>query len=336
MPKAARYAVAVSGGSDSVALLRLIAEARESVRTIADAEITVLTVDHGLRAAAAEEAAEVGHWSRRLGFDHVTLECRESLPSSGVQAAAREERYRLMTEWCLGQGAEVLLVAHTLEDQAETVLMRLARGSGVDGLSAMAPLTVQNGVAVVRPLLSVSRDDLRSYLVALDQPWIDDPSNDDTRFERVRVRKALPALADLGLTPQTLAVTARRLQRARAMLDGVAGQAMSRHVQAYDAGFCTVGCELLSAEHEEIVLRVLARSLCAVGGEPYPPRQAALKALLEALATDPCRRTLGGCSIDRTGGRITITREAGRMPAEPLELRAGRPAVWDRRFRVCA
>jgi len=336
LPKAPRYALAVSGGSDSMGLARLIADARESVEAIADADITVLTVDHGLRAAAAEAAARVGRWSRQLGFDHVPLHCRETLPTSWVQAAAREERYRLMTEWCLGQGADVLLVAHTLDDQAETVLMRLARGSGVDGLSAMAPLVVQNGVTVARPLLGVSRNDIRSYLAALDQPWIEDPSNDDVRFERVRVRNALPALADLGLTPQALATTARRLQRARAMLDGAAGQAMSRHVRAYDAGFCVVESALLSAEHEEIVLRVLARCLCAVGGEPYPPRQAALEGLLEALSAGPCRRTLAGCAIGQTDEAITITREAGRMPDQPLALRAGRPALWDRRFRVCA
>ena len=111
---------------------------------------------------------------------------------------------------------------------------------------------------------------------------------------------------------------------------------MRRHVQAYDAGFCVVGQDLMSAEHEEITLRVLARCLGAVGGEPYPPRQSALEALLDALSQGPCRRTLGGCNIDRTGSSITITREAGRMPAEPLELDPGTPAVWDRRFRVCA
>ena len=336
VPQAARYGVAVSGGSDSMGLVRLIADARHSVPVFADAAVTVLTVDHGLRPAAAEEAAQVAHWCRRLGFDHVTLTCRETLPASGVQAAARAARYRLMTDWCLSDGADVLMVAHTLEDQAETVLMRLARGSGVDGLSAMAPVTMQNGIAVVRPLLGVSRDRLRSCLAAHDQDWIDDPSNHDERFERVRVRKALPALADLGLTPETLSVTARRLQRVRSMLDGAAGEAMGRHVRAYDAGFCAVAPRLLSAEHEEVVLRVLARCLCAVGGEPYPPRQSALEALVSALSGGPCRRTLGGCGIDGAGESITITRESGRMAAEPLELQAGTPALWDRRFRVCA
>ncbi|MGI9413775.1 MAG: tRNA lysidine(34) synthetase TilS [Hyphomicrobiales bacterium] len=336
VPGAAHYAVAVSGGSDSMAMLRLVAEARTVLPAFADAQVTALTVDHGLRPEAAEEAERVGMWCGRRGIGHATLVCGEALPASGVQAAARTARYRLMTDWCLGNGADVLLVAHTLDDQAETVLMRLARGSGVDGLSAMAPVTMQDGIAVARPLLGVSRQQLKTYLGAVGQDWIDDPSNDDERFERVRIRKALPELAALGLTPERLAATARRLQRVRDMLDSAASAAMRRHVNAFDAGCCSIARELLRLEHEETVLRVLARCLCAVGGEPYAPRQQALETLLEALAGGPCRRTLGGCRIVGGPETIMITREPGRMPAEPLALDIGTAALWDRRFRVCA
>ena len=184
-------ALAVSGGSDSVALMVLAAR---WVQSQADApNVTVLTVDHGLRPASAEEAAQVGRWARALGLDHAILGWRGAKPSSGLQAAAREARYALMSDWCLEHGAAAIVTAHTANDQAETVMMRLARGSGVDGLAGMMRETLAPW-PVLRPLLGVTRARLRAVLTAAGHDWIDDPSNDDTAFERIRMRQALDAL----------------------------------------------------------------------------------------------------------------------------------------------
>ncbi len=176
-------AVAVSGGADSMALLCLAA--RWGKRPL-----TALTVDHGLRAESAEEARRVKGWAEAQGVPHVTLAWRGEKPKANLQAAARAARYGLLAQWCRDARVEGLLLAHTLDDQAETVLLRLARGSGVNGLAAMAPATRLRGVTLLRPLLGISRARIVATLEALRQPWIEDPSNEDTRFARVRLRKA--------------------------------------------------------------------------------------------------------------------------------------------------
>jgi tRNA(Ile)-lysidine synthase len=327
-------ALAVSGGSDSAALLQVAAD-WASGSDGATPAITVLTVDHGLRQASAGEAETVRREARALGLAHETLVWHGDKPDSGLAASARTARYDLMTRWCTAHGVQRLLVAHTQDDQAETLVMRLARGSGVDGLSAMAPETLINGIAVVRPFLDVSRAQLRRYLEELGKSWIDDPTNEDENFERVRIRKALAELDTLGVSAQRIALSARRLQRARRALEGVTGDAVRRHVKAHEAGYCTVAAGLIAGESEDVVVRVLANCLTAVGGAPYPPRQAALEDLCRWLEEGGSQRhTLGGCRISLQSGEIEVVREAGRMSAAPLILRAGEVVLWDGRFRV--
>lgn len=331
-------ALGVSGGSDSLALMHVMQLWMQSRSTTSDASsgpVTVLTVDHQLRDASGEEARRVGQWAGTLGFKHATLVWHGTKPKSGLAAHARDARYRLMTQWCVAHGAGRLLIAHTLDDQAETVLMRLGRGSGVDGLSAMAPMTMLNGVAIVRPFLDVSRAQLRQFLEGLGQRWIDDPSNEDKAYERVRVRAALESLGSLGLTPQRLALTARRLQRARSALDAMANRAMEDHIEAHRSGYCRIDKRLMREHPEEVVLRVLGRCLTAVGGTYYAPRQSALEDLCAGLqGGDLKTRTLGGCQIMDDDGHIMIVREPGRIAREPLALSPGERLVWDSRFKV--
>lgn len=331
-------ALGVSGGSDSLALMHVMhswMQSRSMASDVSRGPVTVLTVDHQLRDASAEEARQVGQWAGALGFKHATLVWHGSKPKSGLAAHARDARYRLMTQWCVAHGVGRLLVAHTLDDQAETVLMRLGRGSGVDGLSAMAPMTMLNGVAIVRPFLDVSRVQLRQFLDGLGQSWIDDPSNEDTAYERVRVRAALETLGSLGLTPQRLALTARRLQRARSALDAMANRAMEDDVEAHRSGYCRIDRRLMREHPEEVILRVLSRCLTAVGGAYYAPRHSALEDLYAGLqGGDLKTRTLGGCQVLDDGGHIMIAREPGRVPREPLELSPGERLVWDSRFKV--
>ena len=179
-------ALAVSGGSDSMALLQLAAQwAKDSVK------ISVLTVDHGLRPEAAAEANKVAAWCDSLVLDHHTLRWEGMKPKTGLQAKARTARYDLMGNWCKANGVKFLLTGHTLDDQAETVLMRQARTDTAESLAGIWETADWAGVKLFRPLLGQSRSDLRAYLKSLGQPWIDDPSNLDTRFERVRVRRSL-------------------------------------------------------------------------------------------------------------------------------------------------
>ena len=322
-------AIGVSGGSDSLALMHVAAH--WAGRRVL---VTVVTVDHGLREGSDREAETVARKAARLGLDHVTLRWEGPKPTQGLAERAREARYGLMTGWCAGNGVGQLLVAHTLDDQAETLLMRLARGSGVDGLSAMAPATMRDGITLIRPLLGVARADLRTCLAAIGEDWIDDPTNEDSGYERIRIRQASAMLGELGLTTEKLAQSTRRLQRARSALDEMTDTAMGRYVEAYPEGYCRISVEALS-EPEEVVLRVFSRCLSAVGGLAYPPRQSALESLCQRLRSEAASAaTLGGCQVRVNGPQICVVREAGRMPCEPMPLNAGERRIWDGRFRV--
>ena len=292
-----------------MALMFLVAAWRERAGVPTSRDF-VLTVDHRLRAASAEEAAAVGRQAQRLGFRHDTLVWDAEKPAQGVSAAARDARYALIAQRCRELSLDRVLLAHTLDDQAETMIMRLARGSGVDGLSAMAPVNVLRGLVLVRPLLDVTRAHLRAYLAARGVTWFEDPSNEDEAYERVRVRKALAELEDLGLTRQALAASASRLNKVRSALDELTARAMAKHVRVHDAGFCVVSRALFHEESDVLAARVLGRCLMAVGGLEYPPKPEAVEALCaEMEQDDAAARTLGGCLLSVRADEVHVVRE---------------------------
>ena len=301
-------ALAVSGGSDSVALMVLAADWRG--RTENAPRLSVLTVDHGLREGAAHEAEQVAQWAGKLGLEHVVLCWRGDKPETGVQEAAREARYVLMGDWCKRYGAEAIVTAHTQDDQAETVLMRLARGSGVDGLSGM-PVDSAQPWRVMRPLLSISRCRLQAHLHAAGHAWIEDPSNEDVAFERIRVRKALEH-GWFDLEPQAVALSARRLERARSALvhycDRLAKAAVSRD----EKGRLLIDLVAFQAAPEELQVRLLQDAILQTGGREYA-RLAAIERLLEWIKGGSGRaRTLGGCRISRRKRCLVIAVEPAR------------------------
>ncbi|MEL6979123.1 MAG: tRNA lysidine(34) synthetase TilS [Pseudomonadota bacterium] len=361
-------ALAVSGGGDSIALLELSAAARARF----DPPLTLFaaTVDHGLRAAAAAEAEGVAAHCARLGVPHAALRWDGPKPTSNLQAAAREARAALLGAWRREIGVGPLALGHTQDDLAETLLMRLARGSGVDGLAAMAEARFEETEAeakmwatrrpagasapdaarlrLIRPLLGESRADLRAFCQARGAAWVEDPSNEEDAHLRSRARKALGALAPLGLAAPGLAQTAARMARARAALDAETAALLARASRAQPMlGLVELNAPLLAAAPREIGLRALARSLEWAAGAAFPPRFAALEALFAAItdagaaapgADDATRsgRTLHGAVIAPAGG------EAGRAgwwrlyrelaaAAAPLAVDAA-PKRWDGRF----
>lgn len=324
-------AVATSGGADSLALALLAAEWAQA----RGGEAVALTVDHRLRPDSAAEAARVAGWLAARGISHTTLAWTGPKPTADVQAAARAARYRLLGDWCAGQGVLHLLLAHHRDDQAETLLLRLGRGSGVDGLAAMAAAEPTRWGRLLRPVLPVPRTRLEATLAACGQEWIDDPSNRNPAFARVRLRGLLPVLAAEGLTPARLAATAARLGRARAALEAATAAAACRHVRLHPAGFAEFDPAGLAALPTEIALRLLARMLLAVGGKSYPPRLERLEGLRDAVRRDGgAGRTLAGCRlVAGSGGGVLICREAAQM-AGPLPLPPGEAVEWDGRFRL--
>lgn len=341
--------LAVSGGADSLALLLMAdlwrAKAERPDRHTRDLPIHVATVDHGLRREAAAEAAGVAAFAQAKGFPAHVLTWDGPKPTSGLQAAARAARYALLVDLVrrldLPRPAGVI-VAHHLDDQAETFLMRLARGSGIDGLAAMAferPLELTGGDVVLRrPLLGVPKAALVATLEARGWSRIEDPSNADTTFERVRVRRSLDVLADLGVDADALATSARRLARARAALEASTRDLARLALRSNAGAFAEIDAAAFDAAPDEIRLRLLQHVLAAWGSGGEPPRMQSLEDLLERLSAGaPFAATLGGCRIERRTGRIVATREPGRKGLPTLHLAPGDVRLWDNRFRVaCA
>lgn len=317
-----RLAVGVSGGPDSLALT-LLAHGWATARGGA---ILALTVDHGLRPESAAEAAAVHETLSALGIAHAILRWTDP-PADGrnIQAVARQARHALLADRCRADGILHLLLAHHRDDQAETLLLRLGRGSGVTGLAAMAPVAETEHVRLLRPLLTVSRDDLRASLGS--RAAIDDPSNRNPRHARVRLRALAPALAAEGLTAERLAATAGRLGRARAALEAAAASLLSAAVAVHPLGYATLDPGPLQAAPEEVALRALAQVLACIGGAAYTPRLDGLERALDRLGA--ADMTLAGCRIVHRRGHWLVCRESARA-APPVPLSAG---AWDGRWR---
>ena len=315
-----RLGVAVSGGGDSMALLHLLAGWAPG----AGVALAAVTVDHGLRDGAAAEAALAADAAARLGVAHATLHWHGWDGSGNLQDAARRARRMLIAGWAQRQGIGTVALGHTEDDQAETVLLRLARGSGVDGLSAMADRSQAAGLLWLRPLLTVPRAALRDYLRGLGVGWADDPSNDDLRFDRVKVRRALAALETAGLKRARLAETARQMARARAALETATDAAADALVQVTATGDVVINRVRFEALPAETRLRLAARSLCWIATADYRPRLAALERLLGEGGT------LHGCVLQCDDLSLTFRRE----PAAAAGTSAAIGEIWDGRWRV--
>lgn len=308
----ARIAVAVSGGADSMALA-VLAQGWAKAYGVA---LHAITVDHQLRPESTAEAERVASWLQARGIAHTILTWHhDNLPQANLQAAARDARYRLMTMWCTTHNVQHLLLGHHLDDQAETFLIRLQRGSGVDGLAAMKPVTTRHGLTLLRPLLTIPKDELQDILRGIGQEWIEDPGNHNTDHTRVRMRQLL---AEQGIDSYALAATATRMARARDFLEQETARAIATCVTFHTEGYITLDTAVFNALHEEIGLRVLADCIRAMNGQVYRPRFGELHSLHTGLGSP---RTLAGCRFMPQNGGLRIQREQVAIaPARPYSL----------------
>ena len=328
-----RVALAVSGGPDSLALLHLAAQWRAARSERPD--LVVLTVDHGLRADSQGEALLVSRAAELAGLTHTTLLWEHGPVDEGVQARARAARYDLMAAYAHAHDIPALVTAHHLDDQAETFLMRLARGSGLDGLSAIPQEGSWAGLALLRPLLDVPKARLKAAVEAAGIAYVTDPSNVDPKFERGRLRGAMETLASFGITPEAIALSAKRLRRARAALDAAAVDFIAHHAETSAAGYASLDASALGALPEEVALRALSQILATIGGRMEPLRLAKLEALYAALKEAPDKaQTLGGCHIVPRVGRWFVFREMRHEGLPELELSPGERTLWDNRFAI--
>jgi tRNA(Ile)-lysidine synthase len=335
--------LAVSGGPDSTALLVLAARWHRTRKGKRKApRLIAVTIDHGLRPQSAHEARSVRRLARRLGVPHRILRWRGKKPRTGLQQAARAARYRLLADVARSAKANHILTAHTLDDQAETVLMRMSRGSGITGLCAMREIAAlplshssrrPQSLLLVRPLIGIPKARLIATLRRAGIEYADDATNRDPRFARARVRDVMPALAREGLDAPRIALFARRLQRAESALES-AVDAAAAHVSERtwgNAGPIVLDAEKFFLLPAEIALRLLGRAITHVGDEGSL-RLGKLEALYEALVPqsrcapsthslwgegwdEGCprlRRTLAGALVTLRGTQLAVERAPPR------------------------
>lgn len=317
-----RIGVALSGGGDSVALLHILTQCFQGQ----DVQILAATVDHGLRRESADEARQVAALACHMGVDHEILHWQGWQGDGNLQDQARRARYQLLSDWAKRREIEIITLGHTADDQAETVLMRLARSAGVNGLAAMPVRRQLNGITLLRPLLRVTRAQLRNHLTQHDLTWVEDPSNQDRRFERVRMRQAMKTLEPLGLTIASLSAVAENMGKAKEALDHnvlLVGKDLAKAI----SGAVVIDEKGLRNQPDEIIHRLLAGALRWVSGGEYPLRRGVMAEALVCVRTGG-GVTLGGCRILSRRGQVWICREYNAVRDEV----ALPDAIWDKRW----
>jgi tRNA(Ile)-lysidine synthase len=306
-----RLGLAVSGGPDSLALMLLAAEwAKAGARP----DLVVYSVDHGLRPAAVGEVAMVLGEASRLGLSARGLRWEGGKPETGIQAAARKARYGLLAQAMREDGADYVLTAHHLGDQAETILMRLAHGSGIEGLRGMDRFIEVEGCRIFRPLLGLEPQQLGQVVEAAGLTPAADPSNVDRHYERVRWRQMMPALEELGLDLHRLGDFAGRMADADALIASEAERAFAALVHLGPGGDAELPHAGITALNRAVAVRLLGRVLRVVGGDRKPHALGALEFLHGKLTLrTPLRAsTLHGCIVESDGVTVSVRPEGAR------------------------
>lgn len=312
--------LAVSGGGDSIAMMHLAA------RTVDKARLRVFTVNHNLRAAAQTEIALVAAQAKALSLPHDVADWHWDR-TGNLQAQARAGRWDTLCGLAARHQVNAVWMAHTQDDQIETFLMRLSRGSGIDGLSGMTSATVRDGVTLLRPLLGVSRAMLREWLEQNGIGWCDDPSNEDTTFDRVRARQMAAQLAELGLTPKRIVQTVDHMQAARASLQAAARSFVDMHY-AQDHGDLIVARQALDLSQTDTPRRAMVAGLRWVSGANHKPRFENMMYAVQKAARGH-KVTFAGCLlVPESAGAVRITREA--QGTHPVAGHSG--IIWDNRW----
>jgi tRNA(Ile)-lysidine synthase len=319
-----KVGVAVSGGGDSIALLHLM----QRVAPHEGWDVLAVTVDHDLRDASANEAAGVAEYCASLGVPHTTLRWDHGAIAGNVMDAARRARMRLVGDWARAQGIAHVALGHTADDQAETFLMGLARASGLDGLAGMRGFWREDGVNWARPLLWQSRAALRDYLRRHGIGWVDDPTNDDDSYTRIKARKALATLAPLGITVESLTATVGHLTLARHALRKTVVDASAQHVTEM-VGALHINRAGFASLADDVQRRLILAAISWLSGDPYPPRSAKQETLRRALQHGRAA-TVHGCRFRVGPKTICILRE----PKAVATLEAPTTSEWDNRWHL--
>ena len=321
-----KIAVAVSGGGDSLCLCLLVHQWAQQNQK----QLVALTVDHQLRAESGSESQQVAQWMQAQGIAHHILTWNGDKPITRLQERARIKRYELLRQWCQLNNISAILFAQHQDDQIETIVMRLSKGSTEDGLMGMKPLVEYPEVRVIRPFLTVTKKRLTTTLEALKQDWIEDPSNANMLFERVRLRQIIPHLSDHGISEESLL----KFGSLMGCLSNVKNEYLDTfwsHVQWHPGGFALIPQNASPPVLQDFFWK---RLIQRTGGLLYGPKQDALKRLVQkiALLKNGQGTTLGNCMILKKTDRLYCFREAPKHP-DILKL-TQTPQIWEGRFKI--
>lgn len=327
-----KVAVAISGGVDSIVLLHLIITwTKKNNFSLPIA----LTVDHKLRPESQKEAEFVVNYAKELGVEESFILNWEKKGIKGsVQAQARHARYKLLTEWCKDNNIKYLFVAHHKDDQAETFLLRLERGSGIDGLSSMDYKSYMNGICILRPLLDFSRSDIEEYAQSYGLKWVEDKSNQDVKYRRTLYRALLKASDNQEVLTGRISLAAMHMKRAAKALKHYTRLALNDCINIHDLGYIEIKFSQFKELPEEIALRIVLYSLMAIGGKCYKPRFSKLIVIFNEILqkNSAINRTFSGCIIKKHEENVLIIREASKIQEMTVNLPLKEPIEWDNRF----
>ena len=325
-------ALAVSGGPDSTAMMQIAALSKK----LKNSNVTVIVVDHGLREESKDEANIVCQNAKLLGFKYKILKWDGVKPKTRIQEIARKTRYKLMTSWCKKKGIEKLFLAHHLDDQVETFLMRLGKGSGVDGLAVMNYVTEISSLKLVRPFLEIPKTRFIKILSITNLEWISDPSNFNSDYKRSRIRKILPILSKEGINSKQIGLVIKRMRSAKDALNTQTNILLKKYLSNVDNVAYFLNKELLKdVKEKEILIRVLEKIFMNISGSIYPPRRNKLENILSWILKNNNikAKTLTGVVVRKRKSELIFYREPDdcykSVNIRPL---TSRYSCWDDRF----
>lgn len=302
------FVVAVSGGADSLALTYLLS----SWAKINAKNIIAITVEHGLREDSLAEAEYVSELMKKENIEHHILKWDGKKPEANIEDIAREVRYSLLIEFCKSRNIENIFVGHHKYDQVETFLMRLQRGSGLDGLSSMEEVSSREDINIIRPLLSLKPELFKQYLNSKNIEWKEDYSNQDEKFLRVKIRKNMDILSTLGISSDKIYKAAKALSSTKDFIEEEVSKFCKNNIEFVSPFVAKIDFDVIREAHREMLFRVLSNLIKKIGDSKYIPRADDVLRICSSIKKgEKQSRTLGGCEILFSENNIFIFPELG-------------------------
>jgi len=329
-------AIAVSGGVDSLVLMNLANESK----AIKNKDVFILTIDHGLRPESKNECKFVEGLAKKLGFKVKILKWKGNKPKKGLQEKARNERYNLLLNFCRENSINNLFLAHHLDDQIENFLFRMFRGSGIKGLTSFSNRFERDGILLIRPLVDIPKSELITFAKKRKIKWIEDPSNQNKKFERIKLRKILPLIYEEGFDKKIFLKSIKKLKLANKALDEVTKEFVSKYVMVNKNISVFINQELFLEAPKEVQFRIIENSIRIFSGERfYSPSYSKIMNLINWIneSNEISAKTLGGTIFRRRNKGIILYKEVKKLnEIKPIKLSINNYKSWDNRFLIKA